>query len=301
MSTHRGRLAGTIIALCLVGGLSHGAKAPHIPGVITEPTIFIAAEIQDISSVPIVIGKTIFDEFTPIATTLTLDLQQDLRGKVVGQGVFETTDPGGGATVAIKGKVKSSKSGPGFKLKGTAQGPANANGKSKKIKVSITAVMTAFESVDLKTLNVPNADPRSTATYYVAVQIKGLGQTYNYGQEIQNVANYHFAHQPAAAEDIIDLKDKPNSDYYLLITPWGAANAEGTFQLFGADGLFTLKASKFKFMAVDYGFDGVWFAPEYATLKTGSAKFEGPVESEGPPSNAPTVGSGRAVKSIFNR
>src|SRR4051794_2109929 len=81
------------LALCLASGI-HAAKAPNITtsNTINLPMFFQAPEIQDLTTTDITIRKTTYEDFTPIYTTLILDLNQDYRGKLIGKASFKSEE-----------------------------------------------------------------------------------------------------------------------------------------------------------------------------------------------------------------
>ena len=52
--------------------------------------------------------------------------------------------------------------------------------------------------------------------------------------------------------------------------------ADGTFAVVGPNAVFTLKASKFLYSTVDFGFDGSTLQPDTYILKTGMGKSASP-------------------------
>lgn len=186
--------------------------------------------------------------------------------------MFRATKPGG-ADFIITGKAKMSKTGPGFTLKGKAV-VSTGEGKTRKVKITITGTMIGFDNA---AFNPDPEDLTSTANYRVDVKINGLGRNYSYTRDVQLDGNFHFIYDLAPEEDVKYLKDKPNSDYYYLITPWGVELADGTFQVIGADGHFTIKAPKFTFVGIDFDYDGVEFSLDYGAIKSGLGKFEGQI------------------------
>ncbi len=282
------KLAAVAMVTACIAQTGYSEKVPHVPGVVTEPTAVISPVIQDLSSNPLVVGNIEFDNFTPIFTTLTLNLVQDYRGALVGTVALDTNHADGGATFDIKGKIKLTSEGPSFKMKGVAP-VTNKKGKTKKARLSVSATLIDF---DAASLDPAIEDIKSTATYKVTIKVAGMGRNISFTSDAQLRGNYLFSYALAPEDQVKYLKQNASSDYYNVYTPWGVNRATGSFQIIGADGQFTIKAPKFTFIGIDYDYDGVAFDLDYGILKSTVGKTEGPFS--GRPSQS--AGPASAVK-----
>lgn len=88
--------AAVALAAVCVAGTSHAAKAPHIPGVVTESTAVIGGYVQDLSTNPLAVTNIEFDNFNPVATTVSINLVQDYKGKLAGVAGFVSSHETGG-------------------------------------------------------------------------------------------------------------------------------------------------------------------------------------------------------------
>lgn len=269
-----------LVGLC---GSAFAAKTPNITtsGTIELPMIFESPEIQDLTSTNIVLHKTIFDNFEPIYTTLTLNLYQNHKGKLVGTGNFSTYRDDNGATViesltvtSLKGNVRNGKV-----KKGVERGPTfNLEASTSisqviyKMSVSGEMIKPAFEA----SFDLDDPEEFATAYYNIAVKVTGLSRSYNYTLEnVPVTGNYYFRYSyPSPAE--MPRKLKPEKyEYFKVSAPWGEGLVKGTFSDTAGYAVFTLKGPKFQFTATEDGFDGSTFEPEFYTLKTGTGKSSG--------------------------
>jgi hypothetical protein len=256
-------------------GVLGARAATHHPEVNIPPFYLVSPAFQDLS-VPIKIYKTIYEDFTPIYTTTTVQLSQDFRGKLAGTASFASSRSEDSHSFDISGKLKIKKNVVTFSAKGTDDGDSS---------ISLTAAVTGFEyplaelladsaSAD-KTIAKQTTNPAelvSRSTILFDIRVKGTTRPYKFAQEAQTTG---------ASYIIIGLPDKKDSDYYQLSAPWGTALATGNTQVFGPLVIFTLKASKFAAVLTDLDATG-GFVPESYSLKIGSGKYIGLVESDEP-------------------
>ena len=274
------RIATFVTVLGIAAGV-HAAKTPNITtsGSITLPMWFQAPELQDVSTTNIVLHKTIFDDFTSIFTTTTLTLHQDFRGRIVGTINFRTLEKAEDGSTKTEQLTISSLTG---KIKnGKAGNKPKPNTFSASASTSISLVIynasVKAEMIQPEFQPAASADELATAYYNFAVKVSGLSRNYNFTLEHVPVrGHFRFKYRyPTEAE--MPRKLQPEKfEYFKIIAPWGEGLAQGTFAVVGPNAVFTLKASKFLYSTVDFGFDGSTLQPDTYILKTGMGKSASP-------------------------
>jgi len=272
---------GFLLAACVgAAGLANAAKSPHIENEVTGPEIFIRPEFQDLGTNNMVISKRVFgddSEFNGPDTTITLDLIQAYGPTVAGTAKFQSAnlDTTSILTIPVVGKTKSKKQKigsekvlvPGFTLKGSIL----QNGSS--VTLSIAAQQNGFVPAATQT-----ATALSTATYNVAVDIRGLPVKYSYNEVTTATGHFHFGYE--LAPDSASPLGIPNtkSDFYYIYAPFqrGIALGTGTFRIKNGDGILSIKGPKLKLTATDEEYQGPGtFDSDFIKLKTAANKFTG--------------------------
>jgi len=276
---------GLLLAACVsAAGLGNAAKSPHIENEVTGPEIYIRPEFQDLGTNTFVISKTIFgddSEFDPPDTTVTLDLVQSYGPTIAGTAKFESgnevttrvlTIPVVGKTKSKKQKTKTTSGTiksivPGFTLSGSlVQGDS-------VVTLGIAAQQTSFTAA-----STASATAISTATYAVAVNLKGLPVKYNYNDVTTVTGHFHFGYElaPDSASPLGIPSTK--SDYYYIYAPFqrGIALGTGTFRIQNGDGILAIKGPRLKLTATDENYQGPGtFDTDFIKLKTAANKFTG--------------------------
>lgn len=280
-------IATILMALLAITGLSQ-AKPAHLPDIEIRDTYLISPYFLDLSNT-IEFNKTVYEDFTPINTTVTVNLAQDFRGKLVGQAVFRTSKTSQVQTFGVRGKLKVKKATRNapeptvtFKLKGLSLTSATiALNASAPIPPEIFMTHEAPEPETTGTTTYKSDDFVTTPTFIMDVKIRGTGRGYTYTQQVGVHGHHYIFFRAANDEEILGLKQKSTFDYYMLYAPFGQTIAQGsTYEVpvEGADPViqFVLKASKFLAILTGENAGGI-FESESLSAKLGHGKHSGPI------------------------
>lgn len=264
-------LLGAALQAATVGVPDYVTSPPVTAGVFT-----ITPHTPDVSNNPIAIGKIIYDGYDPIFTTLTLQLLQDEKGKLVGNANFVTSRQANGrpdvsfpVDIPVVGKIK----GASINLKGKLKITEGAEGDRKKrvVSLNISGDMIGFSPADLTREDIRTFDDlQSDATYRFQVNIGGLGFNYNYVQDAVNKGRYLFVYQVLPPDEALGLKFPKGGDLYKVWLPWGVTLAKGYVAVDELQNtVLTLKGKKFKYTGIETGGNGAApFFPDTMFLKT---------------------------------
>ena len=259
------------LAGLIIGSAAFSCAQESAPDAMPPFTI-IAPEFQNLQN-SFTFGQTVYEtkNYIPVTTTVTLDLEQDYRGKLVGKATVSADNILSSFDLNCNGQLRLKNGQVSFNLKGKSARDAATTAQLK-----MSAVLIAFQPANpdfISTKPLGLDDFKSTSTYAVHVDASGYDKGFHFDTQV-SIFDVDFLSMRLAEPNEYQKKEKRGQHYYILSAPWGSSLASG--MLAGnslSDLLFSVKAKKFSFLGFGYDLDKELGSFNSVSGKVGYGKY----------------------------